>query len=198
MHHSIHALESLPHARWCGGILDDHVLHDHDLLRDGVPDGGCCWSGSLAEEGEPPLVWLSRGWDRLRDRLSGPGRCLIRPRTDHVLSDVPSTQIFLRELAGERVSLALGPASMLTPGMLRDAEDHLKRIFEALGSSTKLVLLEDLDESGRPVPLGDGVLPGGLIGSLIQTHVPGNVAVGGLADRDDHVARWLVGALGVQ
>jgi len=188
----------MPQARWCGGALDGCILLDHDLLREGIPDGACCWSGSLADEDEPPLVWLERGWDRMKERLAGPGDCLIRPRTDHLLSDVPSTKLFLRELSGETAALALGPASMLTPNMLRDAEDHLRRIFEALGTSARMVLLEDLDETGRPVPLGDGVLPGGLIGSLIQAHVPEGVPVGGLADRVEDVSHWLTSTGAVQ
>ena len=171
---------------------------DHDLLRQGIPAGGCCWSGSLADEDELPLVWLERGWTCLKERLAGPGACLIRPRTDHVLSDVPSTKLFLREYSSESAGLALGPASMLTPNMLRDAEDHLSRIFEALGASARMVLLEDLDETGRAVPLGEGVLPGSLIGSLIQTHVPEGVAVGGLADHKNDVCRWLAPAGAVQ
>ena len=59
-------------------------------------------------------------------------------------------------------------------------------------------MLEDLDETGRPVPLGDGVLPGGLIGSLIRSHVPEGVSLGGLADHSEQVSHWLAGNEAIQ
>ena len=185
------AMESMASSRWCGGELDGFILRDHDLLTDGVPVDGCCWSGSLASEGDPPLVWLARGWEQLREFAGAGGAYLIRPRTDHLISDLPSARVFVREVAPEGVGLALGPASMLTPDMLVDAEDHLTRIFEGLGEAARVVLLEDMDETGRPVPLGEGVLPGSLIGSLITSLTDTAVPVGGLAARVEDVQEWL-------
>ena len=192
------ALESMSTSRWCGGTIAGITLRDHDLLPNGVPSDGCCWSGTLAADDDPPLVWLARGWEQFRTLLGGGGECLIRPRTDHLLSDLPSARVFVTELSTDDIGLALGPASMLTPDMLVDAEDHLTRIFEGLGASARLVLLEDLDETGRPVPLGEGVLPGPLIGSLIASQTDGLVPVGGLARQDEQVLQWLGGPSSVQ
>ena len=75
MQRAIFALESMTTSRWCGGEAAGHMLRDHDLLSRGIPEGGCCWSGTLADEDEPPLVWLARGWDRFRELLAGGGAC---------------------------------------------------------------------------------------------------------------------------
>ena len=198
MQRAIFALESMTTSRWCGGEAAGHMLRDHDLLSRGIPEGGCCWSGTLADEDEPPLVWLARGWDRFRELLAGGGACLIRPRVDHLISDLPSARVFVTELATDRIGLALGPASMLTPDMLVDAEDHLTRIFEGLGEAARLILLEDLDETGRPVPLGEGVPPGALIGDLLRSEVDARIPVGGLAECDERVLQWLEGGTAVQ
>jgi hypothetical protein len=75
------------------------------------------------------------------------------------------------------VQVALSPADMITPDMLRDLPEHLERLFTSLGPRAALVLLQDLgpttdDDLLTPVPLGQGVLPAKLVRDLIRQHVP--------------------------
>lgn len=101
------------------------------------------WSGSFAEvEGggvfdEDPRTWGVKGWDAMRERVEacdGGSGVVIRPHARHVVSDVPGCRRLLESSwAAERgVSLCYDPASMLSPAMMDRAEDHLRRMYEAI------------------------------------------------------------------
>lgn len=119
------------------------------------------------------------GWDRLVDaagRLARDiddlgGTLLVRPHHAHLVSDVPSCRRLVRDLPGVR--LLLDPVSMLAPSMLRDADDHLRRIVEELGPSGAAVVLCGCMGGGdalRPCPFGDGLVsPSLLLGALERT-----------------------------
>ncbi|MBL9032320.1 MAG: hypothetical protein JNM80_11535 [Phycisphaerae bacterium] len=69
------------------------------------------------------------------ERAISPGGLIaLRPRVGHALSDVPTCVRFLRERGGGPWRLLLDPVGMLSRGMLGDAEDHVRRIVDALGS----------------------------------------------------------------
>jgi hypothetical protein len=95
----------------------------------------------------------------------------------------------------QRVKIVFSPAMLLEPSMLRDAEDHLRRVFDQLGSKCTMLLLSDavVDEvTGlcRPVPLGEGVLPGELLRELVQSRVPAEVPVVLRDESTDSQVRW--------
>lgn len=138
-------------------------------------------SGSLAE-GEDPLAEDPRNWmpagrralEEACDRLVGPladsrRTLLLRPHARQALSDVAGAADFLRRHRGERFGIALAPADLVAPSMLRSAEDLLVRTFEMLvprlDPDRDVLILGDLlaapgeDELPTPVPLGQGMLP---------------------------------------
>ena len=146
-----------------------------------------CWSGSLADDpiAVQPGNWMRPGRaaldafvSRTAPVLERQSRTLcLRPHLRQVLSDAQGCLRFLADHAGVPVQLALSPADMIGPGMLRDLPDHLERLFGALGPRAAVVLLEDLgameeDDPPRPCPLGEGPLPRELVLRLIEAHVP--------------------------
>lgn len=155
-------------------------------------------SGSLAEGGDPFAEdlrnWMPTGRRALEevcDRLVGPlvdsGRSLLlRPHARQVLSDVAGAADFLRRHRGERFGIALAPADLVAPSMLRTAEDLLVRTFEMLvprlDPERDVLVLEDLspspDADGLPVPrpLGQGVLPWSVCGRF-ATSIPAGLLV---------------------
>jgi hypothetical protein len=99
----------------------------------------------------------------------------FRPHHRHVLSDVQGSLSFLRERQGQPFGIALSPADLLTPDMLKDADDHLARAIGSLGHLADVVMVEDVrpgPEGLERVPFGEGVLPVGRYASLIREHVP--------------------------
>lgn len=184
-------------AGWCEGPVffegETLLLEDRSLLVDGPsPVQSCRWTGTLAKPDDPPLTWIEEGWQRLEELLpTCSSRGLLRPHAHHLASDVPSTRLLIEKTAPLGLGLGLGPASMLVPSMLEDAPDHLVRLLEGLGPACSMVLLEDLDESGRPVIAGEGILPGQLLGDLIAEHVPINVPVVASGSSIEHVLDWL-------
>src|SRR5262249_8001826 len=102
----------------------------------------------LADEddgGADPRTWGPRGWlameEALRRYLEQPGpRLVLRPSYTDVISDAPSWLRFLsqrREWAGdgeERLGVMLDPVAMLAPSMVKNAEDHVARLLELVGS----------------------------------------------------------------
>lgn len=86
----------------------------------------------------------------------------IWPGQESPISDVPSLRTFLAAHGSWR--FVLDPVGMLTPAMLDRTEDHLARIFMAMGGRVELgavVVCDAREESGRlvRVPLGEGQLP---------------------------------------
>ena len=57
---------------------------------------------------------------------------LLRPHARHVLSDPQRVLNLFRSREGAPMKLLLEPAAFLTPEMVADAPDHLRRAFEAL------------------------------------------------------------------
>lgn len=134
------------------------------------------WSGWLTMDeggGVDPRTWGPTGWgrfegacERLAADAAATGRELwFRTHASHVLSDVPSCLRFLqRRPVG--LWLLLDPARMVTESMLSAAEDHVRRIMEALGGA----------EGVRAVALGSagtGVAPE-VMRELVERLVPGD------------------------
>lgn len=144
-----------------------------------------CWSGTLADElfGDEPRTWMREGHDAFRFFCDAAAPTLVaqqrtlafRPHVRHVLSDAQGCVNFLRERSGQPFELAVGPADLLTPDMLKDVEDHLRRIIPALAPRAAMFLMHDAVVDGdllRPVPLGEGCLPRDLIRELLADHAP--------------------------
>lgn len=84
--------------------------------------------------------WSSAGWERFESLVTDVSAALraARPTTQlllwpgpgSVLSDGVSTLSFARKHPG--IGLIAEPAAWITPAMLRDAEDHLRRFAQAL------------------------------------------------------------------
>ncbi len=190
-------LEPTCPGAWCTGLIpfeeSTFLLEDRALLVDGPSSApSCCWTGTLAKPGDPPLTWIREGWEQLEKILpSCTSRCLLRPHACHLASDVPSTRLLMEKAAPLGIGIALGPASMLVPSMLEDASDHLIRLLEGLGPKCQMVILEDLDEAGSPRPAGEGILPGKLLGQVIADHVPAAVPVIASAHSIQHIMDWL-------
>ncbi len=88
-------------------------------------------------------------------------RFLIEPHSRHILHDAPTAAAFLREHGDERLGLALNPCALFEPSMITFAEDHLRRIAEALAPLASAFVLADAarDASGEnllPTDLGRG------------------------------------------
>lgn len=165
------------------------------------------WSGSLNEQlFEPhPMNWMKPGeeaFSELTQQLSSiassvDARVLLQPHTRHVLSDTQTTFNFLRSTEGNSaVGLALCPATLLEPSMLNSVEDHLTRIFETLAPVASLILLTDAalgqsEDRIEPVPLGQGLLPQGLIRELADRNVPQSAEVAVLGPSVSAQLAWL-------
>lgn len=174
-------------------------IADH-VLPAGIPDNTAtliCWSGTLADElfARDPRNWGPVGFEALHAAmrglefaaLRGEFRVLFRTHARHVLNDPTRCQAFLAELGGRPFGIAFDPASMFEESMLRDAEDHLQRMFESLGPRCGCVILGNvqppqgaLNEDEAPMksmPLWNGVLPARTLLKLTQALVPANIPV---------------------
>lgn len=168
--------------------LGDSFLIDLDLPAKRI----VTWSGTLSEDvhGASPMTWMRPGREKfeqfcneLAPQLKAHDRTIcFQPHSRHVLSDVQSCVNFLREQATVSAAggfeIALSPATMFEPSMLRDADDHLHRMFETLGERCAMVFLDDVklhhhdDEPYcEAVPLGEGALPQAVVLDLIEKHV---------------------------
>lgn len=67
---------------------------------------------------------------------AGKGELLIWPRAGGAVADVPSVLSFVR--ARPRWKFVLDPVSVMVPSLLERVDDHLRRIFEALGASEQV------------------------------------------------------------
>lgn len=125
-------------------------------------------SGSESDHDDPATramraslrTWNSGG-DEFRamcdaaERAISPGGLIaLRPRVGHALSDVPTCVRFLRERAGGPWRLLLDPVGMLSREMLADAEDHVRRIVDALGSHVGVwaMLLTNVEPGDEDLP----------------------------------------------
>lgn len=128
-------------------------------------------SGSLGSDllDRHPRNWMAGATARLAAHLASlrreierlDVRFLIEPHSRHILHDAPTAAAFLREHGDERLGLALNPCALFEPSMITFAEDHLRRIAEALAPLASAFVLADAarDASGEnllPADLGRG------------------------------------------
>jgi hypothetical protein len=145
-----------------GNPLSEEWALDIELPGDHI----VCWSGTLADElfGDEPRTWMREGHLAFRDFCDAAAPTLVardrtlafRPHARHVLSDVQGCVNLLREREGQPFALAVGITDLLTPSMLPDLEDHLRRIVPTLAPRAAMLLLHDAVPDGdrlRPVPL---------------------------------------------
>lgn len=156
------------------------------------------WSGSFAEvEGgglfdEDPRTWGIKGWDAMRERIEARGGAgnglVIRSHARHVVSDVPGCRRLLESSwSVERgVSLCYDPASMLSPTMMDRAEDHLRRMYEAIE-------LFPVERLGMVVVagLGEEGASGELAARLAAAWVPVGVPIAILDGNSVEATDWL-------
>lgn len=141
------------------------------------------WSGWLSDDDARPShrTWTPEGWnamDRWLDetlpRLDEAGHTLLlRPDASHILSDARSCLTILQQRQSPGLRLLLDPVAMLTPDMLTDADDHLRRLLDTLlhhPATAAVVLTDAAPDSDRlaPRPLGCGVLDPDLLDRLIE------------------------------
>jgi len=169
-----------------GAWIEGNPLDPDFLLELELPGSrAILWSGSLGESlfADEPRNWMPAGRAALAAFCDGAARPLalagklmcFRPHHRHVLSDVQGSLSFLRERQGQPFGIALSPADLLTPDMLKDADDHLARAIGSLGHLADAVMVEDVrpgPDGLERVPFGEGVLPVGRYASLIREHVP--------------------------
>ncbi len=167
------------------------------------------WSGTPGPDlfGRDPRAWMRPGQEALRALCRGIAplleqdglRLCFQPHSRHVLSDTASCAAFLREFHGAPFEVALAPASVLEPGMLGAAADHLMRSFESFSGSSALAVLHDVVARGdrlEPVPLGRGVLPAPVLRRLVSSFLQPEAPVVVL-DRDlDAQRAWLAAPAG--
>ena len=148
------------------------------------------WSGTLCADlhAPHPANWMKQGREAAREltqRLgewaqSGP--LLVQPHVRHLISDIPSALAFADAVAAlPGVALALAPWSLLERSMLADREEHLQRVFAALGPRAGAFIAEDAavhdshddaDTGAVTSALpGAGVLPAGLLRELVGAHL---------------------------
>lgn len=119
---------------WRGNVLKDDAGMEAISGRRVVVYSG--WVESEDDAEAARLSWSPATWARcveglaaLRSRCEAAGtELLIRPNARHVVSDVPTCQKLLGEAGLEGVGILLDVAAMLTPTMMRDAADHVRRL----------------------------------------------------------------------
>ena len=192
-------------GRALASFADGNPLADDWALDIELPgERIVCWSGTLAESlfGDEPRTWMREGHAAFRDFCDAAAPTLLaqrrtlafRPHARHVLSDVQGCVNFLRERDGQPFDIAVGPADLLTPSMLGDIEDHLRRIIPGLAARSAMFLLHDAVVDGdllRPAPLGEGVLPRDLVCSLLSDHAPADLPIVLLPQRLEQQLAWL-------
>lgn len=144
------------------------------------------WSGSLGDSlfGRAFATWMPAGRDALAGYLDAAlSRCrdagttlLLRTHARHVVSDAVAARAILDERAGEPLGVAFDPAACFEAEMLRDAQDHLVRLFELAGPLADVIILRSLappmgaGDLPAAVALGEGLLDAGLLGRLVKAH----------------------------
>lgn len=164
-----------------GNPLSDDWMLDIELPGEHI----VCWSGTLSNDlfGDEPRTWMREGHVAFRSFCDSAAPTLLaqrrtlafRPHVRHVLSDVQGCVHFLREREGQPFEIAVAPVDLLTPAMLPDIEDHLRRILPTLSQRAAMLLLHDAVVEGellRPVPLGQGILPRDLVRALLRDAAP--------------------------
>lgn len=150
-----------------------------------------CWSGWFGDDAQKFdrdfRTWTKEGWaaldawcDQVVPYAAAAGATLcLRPHPRHVLADAQACVSFLKRRESQPVEIFLDAAGLLTASMLPRAEDHLKRIMDALAShpavpavliSSVIAAQGDPDQL-EPAPIGTGLLSSQLI-NLIASAIP--------------------------
>ncbi len=150
-----------------------------------------CWSGWFGDDStkfdRDFRTWTREGWDALDawcDQVlpfaaAAGARLCFRPHPRHVIADAQACMSFLKRREGQPVEILLDPAGLLTAAMLPRAEDHLKRIVDALASHpavpavvvSNVVATQGDPDQLEPAPIGGGVLSSELI-KLVVAAIP--------------------------
>jgi hypothetical protein len=184
-----------------GNPLSEEWMLDIELPGDRI----VCWSGTLADDlfGDDPRTWMREGHDAFRAFFDAAAPTLLarqrtlafRPHARHVLSDVQGCMNLLRERDGQPFDIAVGPVDLLTPDMVKDIEDHLRRIIPTLAPRAAMFLLHDaaVGDGDRlvPVPLGQGILPRDLVRGLLRDFAPADLPVVLMPQALDEQLEWL-------
>jgi hypothetical protein len=183
-----------------GNPLSEEWMLDIELPGERI----VCWSGTLASElfGDEPRTWMGDGHQAFRQFCDSAAPTLLaqrrtlafRPHARHVLSDVQGCVNLLRERDGQPFEIAVGPVDLLTPGMLGDIEDHLRRIIPILAPRATMFLLHDgvIDgENLRSVPLGQGLLPRDLLRGLLRDYAPADLPIVLVPREIERQLEWL-------
>lgn len=192
------ALGSVQH----NGVSVELLGFEHPLISlEALPEGPSmtiAFSGAAAED---VLPWGAAAWEAVEaavGRLNpDSGQLLLRGHHGHVLADAPACLGWLDHCQKSDLAcgVALAPASMLAASMLELKEEHLVRMFEYLGRRCGAVIIEDLvqDDDGEhgAALVGEGILPGSLIGELLDRHVPAETPIFVLASGVEVATRWL-------
>lgn len=153
-----------------------------------LPGSGVAVGLGTAVGGEdgPAMAWGASAWAWLDERVAGAeaawgahggghsgghsGARWVWPRVGEegaaeVLSDVPSLRRFLKEREGGGWRFVLDPVGMLAESMMGNAEEHVRRVLEVMGSheACGAVVLADVAmdaKAGRGglAPVGAGEL----------------------------------------
>jgi len=176
-------------------------------------EGGGGWGGgggAISFEGSP-LNWTGAGYRELVDfaevlkgSLEARGvRLFFLPHARHVLSDPTICRTFLEEVWGggkaargeaDVFGLVVSPIRLFEVGMMvRDAGDHLRRIFEGVGGLAEAIVAEDgvVDPGGERIVVGGtgdggaGIVDWVVFRELMEERVPARVPIvlrGGAGD----------------
>jgi hypothetical protein len=169
----------------------------------GVPGGEdglrreVVWSGSFAElDGggafdDDPRTWGPKGWEALRARVEAEIKdsVAIRPHARHVVSDIPGCRRLIQSEWGIQrgISLCYDPASMMTLAMMDRAEDHLRRMYEALelipAERLAMVVVSGVDAASAACGVDKCGELGCTVARLAAACVPEGVAIAVLEER---------------
>ncbi|MBL4698535.1 MAG: hypothetical protein JKX70_06860 [Phycisphaerales bacterium] len=148
------------------------IIRCGDLaVHDGDDDAGArllsSWSQSGWTKFDEELVTLDQAAEEAGIEL------MIRPSSMGMLSDAICTCSWARRSEDLSCTLLLDPIGWLVDSMLRDADDHLRRISDLCLSCPKIgaVLIRSVkrDESGCLIEcsLSEGILDPGMIGDRL-------------------------------
>jgi hypothetical protein len=125
------------------GDVPDHPSHRQQIhvvdLTDAKPEDDDRWVAVLGGLRAETPAWLPENraeFLRRVDAIAGPRELWIWPTCGGAISDVPSLLTFLR--TRPQWKFILDPVSMLTPSLLPRLDDHMRRLFDALGSHDQL------------------------------------------------------------
>jgi len=161
------------------------------------PDAGrwIVGSGTFAPADDPwsaePRNWLGPGhvaFDAWIETVCSvleqrDARVAVLPHARHVLSDVQTILMWLRDRPSERLEVVLWPAGLLEASMLDHVEDHLDRILDTLGEHAVGLVVGSVRRGGpdeavedrlvaTSIADPDAVVPADLLLECIARHVP--------------------------